>query len=221
MEPGSTPFTYDPDASEPIDHPRHKEVDPNRSKFKFAIGLYSELTGMSRSHYNIFREIMRMPEPRPDISRLPDTLATLKKHTKGQLPLLPLRKKSIRLHAAKLPTQTATQKAQGAKEPREDLIFFDPQHLFKGFLSSEFLKKMHVGMGEFRDSPTELCHSTCWTSSIRTTSGEFAHYPNKDAIFPSDFVHYHCQTPDCYCQRSRYLHIGRILGVGKDFVRVR
>ncbi|OXV08616.1 hypothetical protein Egran_03621, partial [Elaphomyces granulatus] len=72
----------------------------------------------------------------------------------------------------------------------EDLYFLDPTHLYKAFMSSDIAANMHSGMAEYHDFPSELHHSPCWASSIRTTSGCFAHYPNGSPIFPSDFVQY-------------------------------
>ena len=139
------PFTafFDPDASDPIPHTRVEDLNPN--KFKLALGLWCEQVGISRPQYTSLREILRMLEPNPDISRLPETLSTLRRHTRGQLPLLPMRKQSIRLNPAQLPTETATRKAQASGDTREDLVFFDPQYLFKALLSSDFV--MTTGYG--------------------------------------------------------------------------
>jgi hypothetical protein len=83
---------------------------------------------------------------------------------------------------------------------------------------------MHFGLGEFRDNPTELWHSHAWRSSIRTTSGQFAHYtPSGKPVFPSDIVFYRCHDHDCPrgCSRdpvsNQHQHLGRVYSVGRDF----
>jgi hypothetical protein len=50
----------------------------------------------------------------------------------------------------------------------EDPFYFDPTHLYKAFMSSNIATNMHFGMAEYCDFPTELYHSRCWASSIRT-----------------------------------------------------
>ena len=79
---------------------------------------------------------------------------------------------------------------------------------------------MHIGFGEFRDNPTELWHSHAWRSSIRTTSGQFAHYRSGKPIFPSDFVSFQCYDANCHygCANSNQRqHFGRVHSVGKEF----
>ena len=211
-----------PDSSEPIPHERVEELHPN--KFKMAVGLYCIQNAVSRTQYDSLLEIFKMLGPHKDISRLPESLSTLKRHTMGQLPLLQQRKASIRLIPEKLPTLSADKKGKKRKKenpensaPREDLIFFDPEHLFKAFLSSdEFRAKMHIGMAEFVDSPTEMWHSHSWAASVRTTSGQFAHYPGGETLLPSDFINYKCGQNGCKCGRTEYVHIGRIYEVGID-----
>lgn len=165
-----------------------------------------------------------MAEPN-DITSLPSSLATLKRHVYRQLPLLDMRTKEIPLVQEKLPTETATRRAQGATGvPHETLHFFDPQSLFKAFMSSDIVKDMHIGMAHWVDEPTELWHARCWSSSIRTTSGQYAHFKiaanaqsvMEEPIFPSDFVHFSCSDEMCKCNTRDIFHIGRVYGVGLD-----
>jgi hypothetical protein len=74
----------------------------------------------------------------PMIRKLPCTLKTLKRHLKEELPLLPMRKKSIPLVAEKIATEKALRKSIQTEgdTPMEDLYFFDPTHLYKAFMSS-------------------------------------------------------------------------------------
>ncbi|KAL8802829.1 MAG: hypothetical protein Q9200_006455, partial [Gallowayella weberi] len=205
------------DTSVPVPHQRSIH---SRSKFIIALGLWAEETGLSRTHYSSLLEILRMLQPNEEISKLPESLGTLKKWLKEQLPLLQLRTKSIPLLPEKLPSMKASLKAS-QPNPTENLYFFDPPHLFSTFLSSPVLRnKMHLGLAEFVDSPTQLWHSHAWASSIRTSSGHYAHIPaTNETIFPSDFVQHRCLVPDCQCQQGDQdqLHLGRVFEVGKDY----
>ena len=83
---------------------------------------------------------------------------------------------------------------------------------------------MHFGLGEFRDNPRELWHSHAWRSSLRTTSGRFAHYVSGKPIFPSDIISFRCYDPSCpsgcyylSATAKERQHVGRVYSVGKDF----
>jgi len=74
-----------------------------------------------------------------------------------------------------MPTRKPSEKTE--TDDTEDLFFFDPATLFTAYLSCDSVRsQMHRGLGEFVDAPTELWQSSSWLASIRTTSGEFAHY---------------------------------------------
>ena len=74
----------------------------------------------------------------PMIRKLLHTLKTLKRHLKEELPLLPIRKKSIPLVAEKIATEKALRRSIQTEgdTPMEDLYFFDLTHLYKAFMSS-------------------------------------------------------------------------------------
>lgn len=200
----------------------HHFYDPSMSKLEMALGLWAGNTGISRSEFTSLREILGMI-PDHDVQRLPNSLATLKRHVTKELPLLDMWKKSIPLIPEKISTETATRKAQDCdgdvSVPYEDLYFFDPQGLFATFMSSDIVNSMHIGMAEYRDSPSELWHSRCWASSIRTTSGQYAHFEegNGAPIFPSDFVKYQCLEEDCTRCAFKDWHLGRVISVGRDY----
>ncbi|KAL7818066.1 hypothetical protein V8C44DRAFT_211757 [Trichoderma aethiopicum] len=87
-----------------------------------------------------------------------------------------MRKAEVPLRVEKLATEQASRKAeQQGKAITADLYFIDPYSLFKAFLSSDVANNMHTGLAHFVDEPTELFHSHSWASSVRTTSGQFAH----------------------------------------------
>lgn len=206
-----------PDISEEVPHQR---VRFENSEFNMALGLWCEQVGVSRSQFTSLREILRILEPNDHLKSLPNSLTTLKRRTKGQLPLLPMRKKNIPLRAEKIPTESATQKAAGNpdKIPIEALHFFDPKEMFISFLSSDIAAKIHIGMATYEDSPKELWSSHAWASSIRAASGDFAHSVNTLAIvFPSDWVFFQCKQADCNCAASSCHHVGRVWEVARDF----
>lgn len=63
--------------------------------------------------------------------------------------------------------------------------------------------------------PLAAWHSNAWASSIRITSGQYAHLSTTQSpIFTSDFVTHLCKKPDCSCLITP--HLGRIIAVGKD-----
>ena len=67
-----------------------------------------------------------MLQPHATLNSLPESLTTLKRHTKGKLPLLPMRKRRINLIPEKQPSTAEGQKQAGPDHiPNEDLIFFD------------------------------------------------------------------------------------------------
>ena len=211
----------DYDDSEIINHRRAKDTNPSRCRTAF--GLWCHETGISRPQYKSLLEIFRMPEFQQEAYLFPSCLSTLKSQTIAHLPLLPMRKKSIPLQ----PEQLGREKPPTTSSsivPHADLYFFDPIGLFTTFLRSEICNQMHFGLGEFRDNPRELWHSHAWRSSLRTTSGRFAHYVSGKPIFPSDIISFRCYDPSCpsgcynlSATAKERQHVGRVYSVGKDF----
>ena len=158
----STPFK---DESEPVPHTRAKN---ELSMFMLALGLWCQEVGISRSQYRALLEILRIPEMKDNLHKLPSCLSTLKRYAIQQLPLLSLRKKSIPLTSEQLSRNKGKQVTQVQGKGRwkkqltistEDLYFFDPIRLFQTIASSDLTDKMHFGLAEYRDDPTELYHS--------------------------------------------------------------
>lgn len=178
MEPPTkrSSITFLEDTSIPIPHERSKVV---RSKFILAMKLWAEDAGLSRKAYDALREVLRLLEPHEEISKLPESVTTLRKWARASMPLLPLREKKIPLLPAKLATMAPSAKFSGAStdSPVENLVFFDPVELFTKFLSaSPILNKMHSGFAHFVDLSSELWQSNAWASSVRTTSGQFVYF---------------------------------------------
>ncbi|OXV05389.1 hypothetical protein Egran_06843 [Elaphomyces granulatus] len=206
------------DDSELIKHVRATDRDPSR--FRVALGLWCQEAGISRSLYSSLLEI-RMPELQQEVHRLPSCLSTLKRQTTAQLLLLSMRKKSLQLQ----PEQLGKEKSAAGLSSiglREDLYFFDPIAVFTAFLRSDISNQMYFDLG---DNPKELWHSHAWRSSIRTSSGQFAHYPDGKPIFPSDFIFFRCHDYKCTrgCSKPgdpssvQRQHVGRVHSVGRDF----
>jgi hypothetical protein len=214
------------------------------SDFETALGLYSHIFGTNRTQYVALCEVMSLlpgpnpGSPHPDIKNLPNQLSTLKDHISKRFPLLDMRVADIPLTVEKLATERASRKrdeAQAGKDPMAKLHIIDPTSMFTAFMSSDVGQKMHTGLAHFVDEPEELYHSHSWASSIRSTSGEFAHIIGWeetedegiidsiiDVVFPSDIVLYCCTITDCPCQAANveqpYIsHIGRVYGVGRDY----
>ncbi|KAN0069015.1 hypothetical protein V8E54_012644 [Elaphomyces granulatus] len=150
----------DDDDSELIKHVRATDRGPLR--FQVAFGLCQE-AGISRSLYSSLLEILRMPES-------------------SQAPIMSLDIEALQ------PEQLGKEKSAAGLSStglREDLYFFDPIAVFTAFLRSDIYNQMHITLGKFYDNPQELWHShAAWRSSIRTSSGQFAHYPDGKPIFP-------------------------------------
>jgi len=177
------------------------------------------------------------------VKTLPNQLATLKNRIKMRFPLMDMRVADVPLKIEKLPTERATRKLEQQKAGPQgtitaELHAIDPKSMFCAFMSSDVAQGMHYGLAHFVDEPEELYHSHSWSSSVRTTSGEYAHVMaaeeddegniNADeliaieTIFPSDLVFYCCTNADCVCQDADVqnkdsAHIGRVYGTGRDY----
>lgn len=228
------------DTSKLIKHRQNKFLD--MSKFTKAVTTFAELTGMSRDEYKAFREVVHVlrdanGQVLPDVLALPKNLATLRDRMRTRMPLINMREANIPLKAEKLPTETERKKGKVRADDaliavvNATLTFFDPPSVFKNIIASDIFTKMHHGLAYFVDEPRELFHSHAWASSIRTTSGQYAHIaPDMEAsethgaaVFPSDFVYFYCLDDGCYCKGIAEdsdditdLHIGRVWGVGID-----
>jgi hypothetical protein len=81
-------------------------------------------------------------------------------------------------------------------------------------MSSDITHHMHIGIGEFRDNPTELWYSHSWALSIRTTSGQFAHYAPGEPSSLQTLLHSYATKR---CQTTTIRHTGRVWFVGRDY----
>lgn len=67
------------------------------------------------------------------------------------------------------------------------LYFIDPKSLFQAFLNSNTAIGRYKGIAHFMNNPTELYHTIYWSSSIRTTSGEYTHFISELRIIVRPF----------------------------------
>lgn len=185
---------------------------------------------MGRPQWEALRELLQLirvdGKPRLDVSKLPI-------HIRTRLPLMDLRRAPIPPRIEKLPTDTSTEKRdrKGEGKAKEfdvrtsDLYFLDPTPVYTAIMSSDVREDMHIGPALFVNQATELFHSNSWASSVRTSSGHYAHLQVGGGqlggvILPSDFIFYRCCNPNCSCQKldeaSSDFHIGRVIGFGCD-----
>ncbi|KAI9688924.1 MAG: hypothetical protein M1820_010214 [Bogoriella megaspora] len=201
MPPPPIPFAGD--STEEVFH-RQKPLDMD--EWLFAMALFIESAGLSRKQYQQFRSAMLLLTDISRIQNLPRRLDTLKNSLRAQLPLLKMRQKDITLDVNKIPTRVSSSGT---------VFSIDPAHLFRTILLTPRIRaKMHFGMAILVENQTELWHSNSWASSIRTTSGDFAHFTTGEPVFPSDIVLYKCNDMHCGClSRS---HAARICAVMRD-----
>ena len=84
----------------------------------------------------------------------------------------------------------------------EDIVIFDMRDYFRSLVQSErLIARAYQGLAEIVDAPVELWQSDAWGCSVRTTSGQFARYPNNEPVFPSDFIWYRNRGGDNFCLR--------------------
>ncbi|KAL1973684.1 hypothetical protein VTN31DRAFT_6319 [Thermomyces dupontii] len=217
MHPPPRPaFTDLHDHSEEIPH----HFSPVMDDLSLMLGLWCIESGVTNSSYSALLHILDEVNDVAQLRKLPRSLSTLKSNTKRQFPLLKMRRKRIPLQEDKLATDPAKQnRGMGLNSPSSWIYWIDLQDLFSTMLSSdEFRRRLHIGMAEFVTEDSQLWDSRSWASSIRASSGDFAHYPDKSPIFPSDFVYYRCDDHRCACHSDeRPLHVGRVLEFGRDY----
>ncbi|WEW61081.1 hypothetical protein PRK78_006570 [Emydomyces testavorans] len=204
--------------NESTEVPHHQSEGQTLSQFATAFGLWCEQSGISRQQYTALREVLNSVEDINTLKALPNGLSDLKKKCQSQFPILPIRSTSISVVPRQLPTLSAVNRESLKALSQLDMFFQDPVALLEVLAQSPaFHHKIHIDMAELVDEPTELWQSFSWGSSIRCTSGDFAQYPNRDPIFPSNIVHHTCQTTNCKCHRSPgALHYERVQFVAQD-----
>ena len=191
-----------------------------------ALGLWFEKSGGSRTDYVRLREILQLAKPSADdhmeeetevdpISLLPLKLDTLKSQIRRHMPLLTLHRRALKVVIEKQPSLAAKQKGRTRRERIERLswhYWYEPHHLIRTILSATKLReKMHFGMADIVDEPTELWHSPAWGSSIRTVSGDVCYTQQGQLIIPGDILS--IRTSNITDSSFTF---GRVIFIGRD-----
>ncbi|KAJ6185889.1 hypothetical protein N7519_007190 [Penicillium mononematosum] len=187
-------------------------------KFHLLFSIWLDDARISRQQYASLAEILRTVTDTSSLQSLPRDITTLKRKLWGQVSLLPVRTRKITIIPSQLPTLSARQRHLN-EQLMKNIYLIDPIPLVTKLLQSPvFESHMYKGVAELVSNPGELWQSLSWASSIRSTSGVFARYPNKTPIFPSDFIRYRCNSPDCCAQGLPPFtpHLGRVVGVYKQ-----
>ena len=220
MSQSSSPLAPSPNPSyEIILQEGGKDVMP--PPLHLALGLWCEKSGCSRTDYVRLREVLQLQKPsateqdadstREDeiLDLLPLKLDTLKRQIRRHIPLLRLMRKPLTVVIEKQPSLPQGQKGERQRIERTAWQYwYDPVDLIKTILSAAFLRrKMHFGMAQYVDEPTELWESQAWGSSIRTTSGEVCYTKAGSLIIPGDTVRLHAAS----------YNLGRVIFIGRDY----
>ncbi|KAA6414269.1 MAG: hypothetical protein FRX48_02632 [Lasallia pustulata] len=203
------------DLSEEVEH---KRTLAPMNDFILAFGLWCKTESISRQSYMSLLECLCLLRTVAPIAALPSTVSTLKKNIQAQLLLMQLQRRPLALIPEKLPTLHPQEKPLASSILGEMLYWFDPTKLIQVILSSsEYRERMHIGMANYVDKPSELWESFAWSSSIWACSGEFAKYSDGTPIFPSGIVLLMCCKAGCWCWQGTKKHMGRIHTVGRDY----
>lgn len=207
--------------STPVDRPRRPH---NLSSFKLAIGLFCYEYNVSRSQYTALRETLNLLKQNgglAQLNQLPLTVDTLKRHVHEERPHIEIRQKEVSLQPEKLSSSRRQNAIVAGRDLSQQLYYFNPVDMIGRVLSSSLTAKMHFGLADLVDTPAEAWHSSQWAGSIRTTSGEFARYPNNDPIFPGDLIRFTCSLRSCPLCRADHStpdakHLGQVMEVYRD-----
>ena len=184
----------------------HNSSTFKMSEFEAALALYVNKWSVSREQYKDLRGVLNLLDQIPyQISCLPARVDTIKNALNNQLPLLTMRSRELQLDRGLLPTRA---------QHTEDILLFDMKHFFKSLLQApKIMSRVHMGMAEYVDQPTEFWHSRSWGTSNQTTSGQFATVTNGkyqgETVLASDFVWF-------YDISKLKITIGRVVFVGVD-----
>jgi hypothetical protein len=177
----------------------------------FAIALWLEKSGSSRSDYTRLREILAMNHTllgNEGLFEMPFKLDTLKRLVRRHLPMLRLLRKAVKVTFKKQPSLPARQK-QMHIERMTWLYWYDPIDLVSNILSATMLTdKMYFGMAHIVDEPTEYYHARAWGASNIATSGEYVRSNVGHVIFVGDLVRFDPTVSEKGFSRGRVIFVG-------------
>ncbi|KAL8755627.1 MAG: hypothetical protein Q9184_004742 [Pyrenodesmia sp. 2 TL-2023] len=172
-----------------------------------ALGLWCEKTGTSRQTYTRLRQVFSLVTD----AALPLKLDTLKRQVRRRIPMLRMMRKALPVVIQKQASFSKKEKNKGAIRKSSWMYWFDPVNLVQDILRATKLRdRMHFGMAEYRDKPTELWHARAWGSSIRSSSGDVVYDRDGEMLIPGDVVMFRQS-------HGEYHNKGRIIFIGRDF----
>jgi hypothetical protein len=102
-----------------------------------------------------------------ELQFLPRSLDTLKSHYQSSLP-------TPTIYTKKVPVKQEKQPSGIINLSTAKVYHLDPINIINMILNSpQIRQKMHIGMAELVDKPSELWHGYSWAESIRGCSGEY------------------------------------------------
>ncbi|KZZ91982.1 hypothetical protein AAP_03201 [Ascosphaera apis ARSEF 7405] len=193
-----------------------KFVGNHIDQFQLGLALFTDQASLSRIAYEALTELLSTVTDLEQLRSLPKTLDTLKKRFTQAVPIIPVSKKDVAVIPSKLPTLSEADRKK-TEENKRPMYFIDPlRSIVRHFKRADFSRRNYIGVGQFVAHPKEMWESNAWCSSVRTSSGDLATYPESgDRIIPSDVIAFKCQQGRCFCQNSGN-HIGRITAIGKQ-----
>lgn len=214
-EPEAAPLLDDAnDRDDPTTEIPHEAIQYDENTHPFALGfvIWQDEVRLSRTHYKSLVQLLACVRCTDELKSLPTWKGSVSKSLVKHLPLVKTRQAKLPVAKHKLPTRA---------ELREPIRVLDMTDFFTKLLSSdEIYKHIYFGMAQRTDQCEELWQSRSWGESIRTTSGQFAHYPDDmQPILPSDFVLHRCRRRPRACAlcRTETYHHGRVVWCGRDF----
>ncbi|KAJ5146644.1 uncharacterized protein N7515_001208 [Penicillium bovifimosum] len=192
-------------------------IETPMDEFHLLLAVWLDDARITRQQYASLVQILQTSKMQ-SIQELPLDINTLKRNLRGQMSQLPVISRKIPVIPSQLPTLSPNQRHLN-QQYMKNLYIIDPIPLITRLLHSPmFQSHMYKGLAELVPRAGELWQSLSWASSIRSTSGEFAQYPDHSPIFPSDIVRYRCRSREC-CVAGRppfMPHLGRVRGVYKQ-----
>ncbi|KAI5776169.1 hypothetical protein EDC01DRAFT_637031 [Geopyxis carbonaria] len=175
----------------------------------FAVMTFVLAADLSTTQYRMFTEIVDLIVDNPSAAKaLPRSLASLKKTTRGAMPLCTIKSTFIDIDQTKTPPK-----------PRSNIkaYHFDIQEYTERWINDKAINKhLYYGFAQCSNVVTEFYHGEQWAESVLATSGQFATIVEavgnqrvKVPLLPSDCILYNHQD-------TRTRRFGRIAGVWLD-----
>ncbi|KAI2639358.1 hypothetical protein GGS21DRAFT_488295 [Xylaria nigripes] len=193
----------------------HEPEECDLTPFQVMLTVWEKQNHITREGHAQLMEVFKLATSLDEIHKIPSARDTLNSRLNKCLPLRTLHKIPMKLDATHLPSRTKLV---------EDMYVFDLEDLVRALLSSEsILSEMYFGMAHYTDGPImNPWESRWWGESIRSTSGNYFHYPDGNPVYPSDFVRFQCPESGCVLDvrdniKCGHQHMGRVTYCGLDY----